>query len=661
MKSFTYEGGMDEATRIPEGTEQLIVASSVKRLPMITCKDCADTLTEIVFPPEGESNLCRIDGYFSFDAQDDDEDDDNTSYNSDTSREMAMGRCTALKTLNIPSSVEIIGDHAFFLCTGLEEVHLSEGLKTIGSNAFGICSSLSKIRIPSTVETMGKLAFGDCIKLKEVVFAAGESELEKIEDLVFTDCSSLADINLPPTIKEIGKGAFNECRKLKSINLPKQLEIIRRNAFQRCISLREVQFHDGLKRIQESAFSCCYSLLRIAIPSTVEYLWPGVFSNCSRLAEVILKPGQLNNIPSSSFANCGFLESISIPPTIRFIANYAFVGCSLTSVELQTDSHINIDDSSFEANDQLCNFSSEHISDPRISESAIREIQNHNEDSENDSHLSAHAQQFWESRYGRCLAHQMCYRASATNVNQLRRAMALLKPPFRADDGSDTKSRKHAIDRFGMTLFHVLLSAAKRRRDLLEVLLREYPSHMLGWKDRWGKQALEYLIVNWTEEAKEMTKMVVQKWMIDRMVTWGLQAWKENISHRLNKLLEAGESSRKYPILRGLCDQFSHFERMEATSILELWLWKMEMIGSTRKECKRILLDRDSSRHRCGASFVIPIVISFLPAADGVIDDDSSQSDDADATDSDDAPGSDDDCLSDAKYKRFTSFKMDWY
>jgi len=32
----------------------------------------------------------------------------------------------------------------------------------------------------------------------------------------------------------------------------------------------------------------------------------------------------------------------------------------------------------------------------------------------------------------------------------------------------------------------------------------------------------------------------------------------------------------------------------------------------TRREGKRILLERDSSRNRCGASFAIPIVVSFL-------------------------------------------------
>ena len=64
MKCFPYDGGMDEATRIPEGTERLIIASSVAVLPMIICKDCADTMQAIVFPPEGGCNLRQMDGFW---------------------------------------------------------------------------------------------------------------------------------------------------------------------------------------------------------------------------------------------------------------------------------------------------------------------------------------------------------------------------------------------------------------------------------------------------------------------------------------------------------------------------------------------------------------------------------------------------------------------
>ncbi|CAJ1962115.1 unnamed protein product [Cylindrotheca closterium] len=524
-----------------------------------------------------------------------------------------MGRCKALKTLNIPSSVEIIGDHAFFLWTGLvDDVHLREGLKTIGANAFGVCSSLSKIRIPSTVETMGKLAFADCFELKEVVYDS-DSKLNKLEGRMFSGCISLTDINLPPSIQEIGMEAFIGCRKLKSMDLPKQLAIIRDSAFQNCIKLQVVQLHHRLTIIEDRAFIDCHSLLKIEIPFTVEAIGICAFS---------------------------------------------------VSVELQPDSDVAIEDRAFACNDGLCNFSSEDSPGARISVCALSQstVEDSDEDGEDDN------PEFWKSRYRGYLVHSMCYHASTTNALQLRRAIALWKPPLCDDDGPDVQFRKHAIDQCGMTPFHVLLSAAKRRRDLLEVLLEEYPLHMLGWKNTLGRRPLNSLIGNWTGEAKEMMKIAVQKWMIDRMATWGLQVWRENISSRLNKLLKTGESKHpmlRFPILDGIYDQFYHFERMEATSFLELWLWKMEIRSTSRKECKRILLDRGSSRHRCGATFVIPTVITYLPHVDEVADDDSGQSDDEDGRDNeDDSDSAAGFCyevfLSDAKCKRLRSWPSTW-
>ncbi|CAJ1946577.1 unnamed protein product [Cylindrotheca closterium] len=649
MKSFTYDGGMNEATRIPEGTERLVIASSVKVLPMIVCQDCADTLQEIVFPSEGECNLRQIDGFWMAETNDEDDDSDYQHSEDNADWDIAIGRCSALKRLAIPSSVEIIGNHAFFLCTGLVEVNLSEGLKTIGSNAFGICSSLSKIGIPSTVETIGKLAFGDCIKLDEVKFAA-ENRVKQIEEMVFSGCASLSDINLPQTIEEIGAEAFNDCRSLKSIDLPKQLRIIKQEAFASCTKLEEIQLYDGIKEIEQQAFEGCSALLRIAIPSTVEYLGNCAFFDCFALVEIILKPGRLKCVPQESFALCDSLQSISIPSTIESIQQCAFTNCSLRSMEIHPDSTIEIEEYSLGGNEQLRNLSWEASPNAWISRSALLRDDSDEEDLDDP--------EFWKSRFSGYLVHNMCYHASTTKILQLSRSVDLCKPSVSANVGSDVRFRNHAVDKYGMTPFHVLLSAAKRRQDLLDVLLDRYPLQLLGWKDRWGKRPLDGLAGNWTSEAREMTKSVVQKWMIDRMATWGLPAWKENISRRLNRLMEP---ERGHPRLDELCDQFSYFERVEATSLLELWLWKMA-IRSTRKEDKRFLLeDRCSSRNWCGASFVIPIVISFLPEVDEIADSVSSERDDDNFNErqdnySDDSSGDSEEALYSAKYKRLRFF-----
>lgn len=49
------------------------------------------------------------------------------------------------------------------------------------------------------------------------------------------------------------------------------------------------------------------------------------------------------------------------------------------------------------------------------------------------------------------------------DVLLLRRAAVICKPPLRDDDGSDAQFRKQVVDKYDVTPFHILLSAAKKR------------------------------------------------------------------------------------------------------------------------------------------------------------------------------------------------------
>ena len=57
-----------------------------------------------------------------------------------------------IKSITIPSSVEIIGDFAFYYCLNLNKVTLNSGLKSINRSAFYMCGTLDEIFIPKTIE-----------------------------------------------------------------------------------------------------------------------------------------------------------------------------------------------------------------------------------------------------------------------------------------------------------------------------------------------------------------------------------------------------------------------------------------------------------------------------------------------------------------------------
>ena len=63
----------------------------------------------------------------------------------------ALSNLKYIKTIEIPSSVKIIGSYAFSGCQQLEKVILPEGVTKIGRGAFSNCSSLKELYIPSSV------------------------------------------------------------------------------------------------------------------------------------------------------------------------------------------------------------------------------------------------------------------------------------------------------------------------------------------------------------------------------------------------------------------------------------------------------------------------------------------------------------------------------
>jgi len=67
-----------------------------------------------------------------------------------------------LKSVSIPSTVQIIDLNAFLDCPSLSDVTIADGVKIIESNAFENCSSLESIVLPSSVEQVYDGAFYNC-------------------------------------------------------------------------------------------------------------------------------------------------------------------------------------------------------------------------------------------------------------------------------------------------------------------------------------------------------------------------------------------------------------------------------------------------------------------------------------------------------------------
>ena len=150
----------------------------------------------------------------------------------------AFADCTALTSIEIPASVETIEAAAFMRCSKLATVTFEKGsqLKTIGGDyssyyygVFSDCTALKSIEIPASVETIEATAFKGCSSLATVTFEKG-SQLKTIGGGYYY---------------HYYYGVFSDCTALKSIEIPASVETIEATAFKGCSSLATVTFEKG--------------------------------------------------------------------------------------------------------------------------------------------------------------------------------------------------------------------------------------------------------------------------------------------------------------------------------------------------------------------------------------------------------------------------------
>lgn len=175
--------------------------------------------------------------------------------------------CLALETITIPSSVQIIGAHAFEKCNALKNVELHDGtnLKIIDDGAFLHCSSLKNITLPNTLDEIGSNAFEASgiknITIPDSVGWIGEGAFSNCEDLIYVDFSG--------SINEMPAYCFLECGKLTSIKLQGMVKI-GNAAFSGCNRIKELIIPAGTREIGDDVFLGCDNLTIISIPESLE-------------------------------------------------------------------------------------------------------------------------------------------------------------------------------------------------------------------------------------------------------------------------------------------------------------------------------------------------------------------------------------------------------
>lgn len=247
----------------------------------------------------------------------------------------AFRNCTAITSVTIPSSVEIIGQEAFWQCTNLATINFAQNsttLKEIGQSAFR-GTAITSATVPDGVKRIFSSAFQDCPNLTTVILPNG---MEELSTSSFADCTKLTTVNLPEGIYYIRGTLFSGCTSLKSVTIPKSVKVIEEQAFLSS-GLTSITIPSNVERINARAFAECKNLTTVTIPSTVTDIASGLFRDCTGLTSVNI---QNNTIDEYEFNGCTSLKTVTIGSNlnnldVRLHLNYgAFVDCPIETLNV---------------------------------------------------------------------------------------------------------------------------------------------------------------------------------------------------------------------------------------------------------------------------------------------------------------------------------------
>lgn len=217
-----------------------------------------------------------------------------------------------LTTINLPDTIEKIGNYAFKGTSLSGSLYLPNSLKTIGIGAFDSLKLTGTLTIPDSVTTISNEAFNN----------------NKFTKLVIGQNSSLTTI---------GNNAFRNNQISNAIALPKSLTTVGYNAF-RANSIPKLALNYGLKSIGYEAFESNKITGTINIPVTVEKIDTQAFRKNQIEAVIFNKNSALTTLGSYAFAGNKISNAIMMPKGLTKISSYVFSNNTISSLSFEEGS-----------------------------------------------------------------------------------------------------------------------------------------------------------------------------------------------------------------------------------------------------------------------------------------------------------------------------------
>lgn len=195
---------------------------------------------------------------------------------------------TFIFSLEIPESVERIGDYAFANSVILTDLIITDSVVRIDAFAFENCKDLKNITVGKGLEIIDYAAFGGC---------------ENIENVYIDDLTVWCNIDFEYFIfnqsnpLEFAQNLYVNNQLVTDLNIPYEAKQVSPYAFYRFENLQSVTFLGELESIGKSAFEGCNGITAVILPFNVEVIEANAFANCDGLKEVTVynKAVELNN------------------------------------------------------------------------------------------------------------------------------------------------------------------------------------------------------------------------------------------------------------------------------------------------------------------------------------------------------------------------------
>lgn len=252
--------------------------------------------------------------------------------------EYAFYQCLGLTSIDIPNTIKVIGNNAFY---GIPNVNYSGtatggnwGAENLNRYAEGMlvyenssktkiiacCKNISgEIEIPNSVTSVGKNAFSNRTGLTEIILS---DNLKSIGDNAFYGCTGLRRIVIPDNVESIGDNAFCECSNLSSVSLSINLETIGEKAFCKCTGVTSITIPNCVESIGNAAFE---DVLNVVYSGTASGRRWGAKNFNGYVSGYLVYSDESRKV----IVGCGKFAAgyLFIPATVKNIAVGAFNGC----------------------------------------------------------------------------------------------------------------------------------------------------------------------------------------------------------------------------------------------------------------------------------------------------------------------------------------------